>query len=250
MSKNPSPGQTKVGWILDSALPLKSFPLANTLITSALDLSAAIAWQDFEIGASDSSDIDDRSIVDLGNAVSRGAASYGATLSMFRERNNLDTTSIYQQAFQAFRVMRTLGWLVVRTNKAASLPWTAGDEISLYKLIADTVADDTEGEDSTKFTVSFLPQGDLKVHSMVGGAGAMSGVPTTLARTIAAGAYQLAPVVSGDSVQSRATYLSSNPAVASVSVGGTVKPLSAGASTITVTYGAATAAVVQTLTVT
>lgn len=250
MSKNPSNGNVKVGWILDSALPIKRFPLAATLNASALDLSAAIAWSDYDLGADDSSDVDDRSLVDLGNAVSRGAASYGATLSMFRDLYSTDNTSVYVKAFQAFRVERTLGWLILRVNKDAALPWAAGDEISVFKLIADTIADDTEGEDSTKFTVTFLPQGMLYVHTMVGGAGVITGVPTTLAKTVAGGAYQLAPVVAGTSIVSRATYISSDTTKATVSPGGVVTPVAAGVPTITVSYGAATAAIVQTLTLT
>lgn len=249
MAKNPSNGNVKVGWILDSALPLKRHPLAATLNTSALDLSSAIAWQDFELGADDSEDVDDRSLVDLGNAVSRGAASYGATLSMFRDLFSTDLTSPYVKAFQAFRVERTIGWLVLRVNKDASLPWAAGDEISLFKLIADTIADDTADSDSTKFTVTFLPQGSLWVHTQLGGAGVITGVPTTLAKTVLSGPYQLAPVVAGASIVSRATYVSSDPTKATVSVGGTVVPLAAGSPTITVSWGAATAAVVQTLTI-
>lgn len=250
MSKNSSNGNVKVGWILDSALAIKRFPLATTLNTSALDLTSAVAWADYELGASDSGDVDDRALNDLGNAVSRGAASYGATLSMFRDLYSTDNTSPYVKAFEAFRVERTLGWLVLRVNKDASLPWAAGDEISLFKLIADTVADDTEGEDSTKFTVTFLPQGMLYVHSMVGGAGVISGVPTTIAKTVAGGAYALAPVVAGASVVSRATYTTSDPTKATVSAGGVVTPLAAGTVSITVTWGAATAPVVQAVTIT
>ncbi|MET4703111.1 Ig-like domain-containing protein [Frigoribacterium sp. UYMn621] len=250
MSKNPANGNVKVGWILDSALPLKNFTPAATLIASALDLSSAIAWKSFKLGADASPDIQDRALTDLGNAVTRGAAKYGATLGFFRDQNNTDTTSIYQQAFQAFRVMRTIGWLVVRVNKAASLPWAAGDEVSYYKLIADTLSDDTNGDDSVKFTVTFLPQGQLFAHAIVGGAGVITGVPTTLAKTIAGGAFQLQPILSGASIVSRATYVSSNTTMATVSKGGTVRPLTAGSPTITVSHGSATAPIVCTLTLT
>lgn len=249
MSKNQSNGNVKVAWILDSALPVKQFPLAATL-NGALDLTVATSWQDFEVGASDSADLDDRSLADLGNAVSRGAASYGATLSMFRDKFNTDVTSIYQQAFQAFRVERTLGWLVVRVNKASNLPFAAGDEISLYKLIADTVADDTEGDDSTKFTVTFLPQASLFVHTVVGAAGVITGVTTTLAKTVAGGPFQFQPIVAGASIVSRATYTTSDPTKATVSLGGTVTPLVAGSVTITTTFAGATAPIATVVTLT
>lgn len=252
MSKNQSAGNVKVGWILASALTETTFPLATTLNTSALDLTAAIAWSDYELAAGDSGDVDDRSLQDLGNAVSRGNASYGATLSMFRDKFNAASDSIYVSAFQAFRVERTLGWLVLRVNKDSRLAWAAGDEVSLFKLIADTVADSTEGEESTKFTVSFMQQGDLKVHTQIGAAGVITGVAATQSRSVASGPYQLQPVAGGASIVSRATYTSSAPTRASVSVGGTVTPLIAdvAAVTITVSWGAATAAVTHALTVT
>ena len=251
MAKNPSNGNVKVAWILDSALTTKPFTLAATLNAApTFELSAAIAWQDYQVGADESADIDDRSLVDLGNAVSRGAAQYGATLSMFRDQDNLDVTSIYQQAFEAFRVERTVGWLFVRVNKLASLPWADGDEVSIYKLLADTLADDTEGDDSTKFTVTFLPQGSLFVHSMLGGAGTITGVAATASKTIASGPYQLQPVLNGASIVSRATYSTSDPSKVTVSVGGTVTPIGVGSATITVSYGAATASVSHAVTVT
>ena len=249
MAKSESNGNIRVSWILDSALALKQFPLAATL-NGALDLTDAIAWQDFEVGASDSADEDDRSLRDLGNAVSRGAASYAATLAMFRDKFSTDVTSAYVQAFEAFRVERTLGWLVIRVNKDSLLPFAAGDEISLYKLIADTVSNDTEGSDSTKFVVKFLPQGNLYVHTIVGAAGVISGIAATRAATVAAGPYQLAPVLAGASIVSRAVYSSSDPTKAKVSNGGTVTPIAAGEVTITVSHGAATAAIPQVLTIT
>ena len=109
MSKNQSNGNTKVGWILDSALSVKQFPVVTELNTSALDLSAAIAWKNFKAGADVSADIQDRALVDLGSSVSRGAAKYGATIGMFRDLNNTNNASVYVQAFQAFRTGGVIG---------------------------------------------------------------------------------------------------------------------------------------------
>ena len=250
MSKNQSNGNLKVGWILDASLTTKPFPTAANLTANAFDMSQAISWLNFKVGATKSADIQDRALTDVGNAISRGAAAYAGNITFFREKFNTDTTSVYQQAFQAFRSMRTLGWIVLRENKVSSLPWTAGDEISMFKFIADVVIDETVGDNSTKFTVNFMPQASLFVHTMVGAAGVMTGVPSTLSKTVAGGAFQLQPIVGGASVVSRATYTTSDPTKATVSVGGTVTPIAAGSPIITVTYGAATAAVPCTLTLT
>lgn len=249
MAKNPSNGNVKVAWILDSALTEKEFPLAAT-IAGALELTDAISWKNFKLGADTSADIDDRSLLDLGNAVSRGAAKYGANLSFFRDQNSTDITSSYRNAFEAFRTRQTIGWLIVRVNKVASLPWAAGDEVSLYRLMANTTSDTTAGEETSKFVVDFLAQGALHVHTMLGGAGAITGVPTTLAKTVAGGPFQLQPVLAGASIVSRAKYVSSDLTMATVSRGGTVVPIAPGSPTISVSYGAATAPVVCTVTLT
>jgi len=39
----------------------------------------------------------------------------------------------------------------------------SADKVSVFKVIADAVMDDTEGEDSVKFMVKFQPQGLLGV---------------------------------------------------------------------------------------
>lgn len=249
MAKNPSNGNVKVAWILDSALTEKEFPLAAT-ITGALELTDAISWKNFKIGADESADIDDRSLLDLGNAVSRGAAKYGANLSFFRDQNSTDITSSYRNAFEAFRVKQTIGWLIVRVGKSAALPWAAGDEVSLYKLMANTTSDTTDGEETTKMVVDFLANGSIHVHTMLGGAGTITGVPTTLSKTVAAGPFQLQPILAGASIVSRAKYVSSDLTLAKVSRGGTVTPIGAGSPTISVSYGAATSPVVVTLTLT
>jgi hypothetical protein len=36
--------------------------------------------------------------------------------------------------------------------------------VSVFKFIADAFADNTEGEDSVKYMVNFMPQGRLGVH--------------------------------------------------------------------------------------
>lgn len=250
MSKNPAIGNVKVGWILDSALSAKQFPVLSELTSSALDISAAIAFKNLKLGSSKSADVDDRSLVDLGTAVTRGAQNYAATLPLFRNLNNADSTALYQQAFQAFRTAGVVGWLVIRVNKSASLAWAAGDEVSLYKFITDVPSNSTAGNESTKATVNFLPQGVMYPHTQIAGAGVISGVTTTLAKTVAGGAFQLAPVVNGASIMSRATYTTSDVSKATVSASGVVSPIATGSVSITTSWGAATAPIVTVITLT
>lgn len=249
MAKQTSNGYVKVAWVLAEDLTNPEFPSVADL-NAGLDISSAIAWSDYQLGAEASEDIDDRALTDLGNAVSRGSANYSAQLSFFRQlETNENPDSVYTDAFQAFRVPRTLGYLVTRVaEKPASAAWAAGDTVSVYLLLADVVIDQTSGDTSTKFQVTFLPQGRLFTNTLVGGAGVISGVPTTLA--LGVGDVEIVnPVVATKSVRSRASYSSSNPAVATVSELGVISGISAGTANVVTSYGAATAAITTAVTV-
>lgn len=251
MAKITSNEYVKVAWVLDADMTPQQAqaPTATILNTDGVELSPAIAWQDFALGATDSDDVEDRGITDPGNAVTRGFANFEATLSFFREKNAGDATSDYELAWQTFKVPRTYGYLVIRVaEKKWDEPWAAGDRVSVFRFVADTVIDDTEGDDAVKFTVNFLPQGLLYPYTMVAGAGVISGVPTT--DTMAVGDVEaLVPVVSGKSVRSTAVYTTDDSSIVSVSASGVKTALAAGTATITVTSPGSTAPVEQEVTV-
>lgn len=251
MAKITSNEYVKVAWVLDADLTAAEAraPLATTLNGDGIDLSPALAWQDFAIGATDSDDIEDRGITDPGNAVTRGFANFEATLSFFREKNAGDMTSDYEIAWQTFKTPRTYGYLVMRVaDKHWSEPFAPGDRISVFRFVADTVVDDTEGDDAVKFTVNFLPQGVLYPYTVVGGAGVISGVAPT--GTLAVGeSVALLPVLSGRSIRSTAEYVSSDPTKVRVSSAGVTTGLAAGTSTVTVSHPGATAPVPHVVTV-
>ena len=238
MAKLMANGYMKVAWVPVAGIADAEFPTAAEL-NAGVDLSAAIAWEDYEVGAQASDDIEDRSIVDLGNAVSRGSANYGATLDFFRDLDNANAASVYVDAFELFRVANTVGYLVTRIgDKLATDAFAAGDNISVYKLLATTGTDVTSGDTSTKMQVNFLPQGVLYVYTKVAGAGAIT---VAAAEGIAVGeSVLLTPTLGGESIGSRADYSSSDTAVATVSNHGVVTGVSAGSATITTSYGAGT----------
>jgi len=249
-TKNPSNGTVKVTMCLISAVADGEFPTAAEL-NAGLELTDAIAWSDFEVAPSDSGDLDDRSLRDAGNAVSRGAAAYAGSLSLFRDKFNANTESIFVQAFEAFRVPFQKLWIFVRVNADSIPDFADGDMISAYKFIGGVPVDDTAGDDSVKSTVALLPQAELYCHTTVGTSGVISGVAATFSKTVAAGAFQLQPVLAnGVSIVSRAAYSSSAPLICSVSNGGTAVPLTAGTATISVSYGAAAATLSTEVTVT
>lgn len=257
MAKITSNEYVKVAWILDANMTAAQAAAPTETILNAastLQLSPAIAWQDFALGATDSDDVEDRGITDPGNAVTRGFANFEATISFFRDASGVaDTNSDFVKAFQTFRTPRTYGYLVLRVaEKKWDAAWAAGDRVSVFKFVADIVVDDTEGDDSVKFTVTFLPQGLLYPYTVVRGATptALTGVAATKSQTVAAGPYVITPTLNGKDVRAVAKFTSSDTTKATVSSNGVVKPIAAGTVSITVSHPSATAAVVQALTLT
>lgn len=255
MAKITANEYVKVAWIPDALMtPAQAAAPSAALLndtTRTLELSPAIAWQDFELGAGDSDDVEDRGITDPGNAVGRGFANFSATLSFFRDANQNDTASDYVKAFETFRTPRTYGYLVIRVaEKKWNAPWAAGDRISVYKFIADIIVDDAEGDDSVKFTVSYLPQGIMYPYTVVQAetAATIAGIAATDAMTVG-DVDVLQPTLSGADMRSVSTYTSSDSSVVSVSANGVKKALKAGTATVTVRTPGAAATVPQAVTV-
>lgn len=250
MAKITSNEYVKIAWVLDASMTPDEAkaPTAATL-NAAIDLSPAIAWQDFALGATDSDDVEDRGITDPGNAVTRGFANFEGTLSFFRDANPDDVSSDYVTAWETFKVPRTYGYMVMRVaEKKWDEPFAAGDRVSVFRFVADVIVDDTEGDDAVKFTVTFLPQGLLYPYTMVDAAGAITGVAPTDTATVGE-SYILNPTLSGKNVRVGSTYSTADPAIASVSSNGVVTGLSAGTATITVDHPAATAPFIHDVTV-
>ena len=253
MAKITSNEYVKVAWVLDANMPdgTEQAPSVTTLnAPTTLQLSPAIAWQDFALGATDSDDVEDRGITDPGNAVTRGFSNFEATLAFFRDADPNDLTSDYVKAWEAFKVPRTYGYLVIRVaEKHWSAPWAAGDRVSVFRFVADIIVDDTEGDDSVKFTVNFLPQGQMFTYTQVAAAPkAALTAPATLALAVGE-ADTLAVTLSGVDVRAKSTYVSSDTTKATVSRNGVVKGIAAGTATITATHPGGLAVATTTVTV-
>lgn len=256
MAKITSNQYVKVAWVLDANMSTTVAAAPTDTILNAgttLQLSPAIAWNDFALGATDSDDVADRAITDAGNSVTRGFGNFEATLSFFRDANSGDTTSDYVKAFSAFKTPRTYGYLVMRVaEQGYATAWTKGDRVSVFRCVADIITDDVQGDDSTKFQVSFLQQGLMYPYTMVKGAtpDAITNVPTTLSKTVAGGAFVELPILSGKDIRAIATYTSSDTTKARVTNNGVVIPVAAGTVTITVNHPSAAAAIAQVITLT
>lgn len=256
MAKIAANQYVKVAWILDANMTTTQAQAPTDTILNAgttVQLSPAIAWTDFALGATDSDDVQDRGITDAGNAVTRGFSNFEATLSFFRDANPGDSSSDFVKAFATFKTPRTYGYLVMRVaEQPYSTTWTKGDRVSVFRFVADIVTDDVDGDDSVKFKVAFLQQGIMYPYTMVKGAtpDAITGIAPTAAKTVAGGAYALQPLLSGKDIRAIATYSSSDTTKAKVTPNGVVIPVATGTVTITVNHPAATAAVTSVVTLT
>lgn len=251
MAKITSNEYTKVAWVLDTSITTAEAAAPSAaILNAAIDLSPAVAWQDWSLGATDSDDVDDRGITDPGNAVTRGFANFEGTLSFFRDANPNDLTSPYVQAFETFRTPRTYGYLVLRVaEKHWSEDFAAGDRVSVFRFVADAITDDTEGDDSVKFTINFLPQGILHPYTVAIGTGTLAGVTPTDAMVVG-DKDVLAPTLDGADVRATSQYVSSDAAIVRVSPNGVRSAVAAGSATISVSHAGASAPIEQTITVT
>jgi len=237
-----SDGYVSVWWVPSNGIADIRTPTAAE-INAGIPLSNAISWQDYELGNTESDTEDDRSLMDRGNATTRGAAQFSATLSFFRPFNEdiSDPTNEYAVAFEAFREPRVYGYLVVRilqNEKHKQDPAAPGQWVSVYRFMADSFQDDTEGDDSVKFTVNFLPQGNLAVYTMVETTEVVDVDKSTV--TVAEGESDVVvATVDGKNITQGARWRSDDPEVATVSPNGVITGVSAGNAEVTVSWPAA-----------
>lgn len=243
-------GRVSVWWIPAGGIANINAPTAAE-INAGVPLSDAIAWENYELAASESDAVDDRSLMDKGNATSRGAAQFGGTLSFFRPSDPTDMTHPYSKAFAAYRTPRAYGYLVTRilqNTEGVQNVATTGQDVSVFYFVADTFIDDTEGDDSVKFTVNFQPQGMLSVYTKVAG-GTISVNPTTLSVAVDA-VGKIRALVGGRDVSAGARWTTADPEVAAVNTHGVIRGVAVGATTVTATYPGTTGTASVAVTVT
>lgn len=233
-------------------IPLTGLTTPNapkaTEINAGLNISKALAWDSTTIPTvSESNDIEDRSIKDKGNASSRGFAQYEGTFNFFTPPNKADTSDDLGKAYAFFRKPRFTFWAVVRIlqgTEGAIEPVVVGQFVSVYKFIADTFINDTEGEDSYKYQVDLLQQGAVYPNTIVGPVTAAPDVVNASGSgSLAVGDHAvLRATFAGHEATQLVTWVSSAPAIASVSTNGVVTARAAGTANITASHPSASTA--------
>lgn len=213
-------------------------------INAGLNVSHATAWDGTTFPTmTESSDVDDRSILDAGNATTRGFSQYEATLQFFYPRNLQDTVSDYGKVFQALKLPGGTYWVVTRilqNVKGQATQFAAGQYISVFKFIADTFTNAVDGEDSYKYTIEMLPQGAVYPNTLVKLATTPTVVNASGSASLAVGGHAvLRATLGGHRVTQLVEWSSSNPAVATVSPNGVVTAQGTGTASITCAHPAA-----------
>lgn len=173
-TKSTSNGKISVYWIPMSNLSgtedefLAEPSIVDMTASGSLDLTSSIAFDGYDLGSTDSNRIEDRGIVDTTSVETRGFAQFSGNLTFFRGVTS-ESTGEYYDAYEAFKAStsgsRPVGFLTTRINVDHTTTLAADQTVSVYKFIADAFMDDTEGEDSVKFMVNFMPQGKVAVNA-------------------------------------------------------------------------------------
>lgn len=216
-------------------------------INAGIDITDSIAWESSTFPASTGSeDQDDRSLRDKGNASSRGAAQFEATLNLFRPKDKSDLTTDYGKAYDFFRTPGVPVYLVTRVLQAPEgqhKDAEAGEWVSVYKFLTDSWADDFEGDDSVKYTIGFLTQGEVEVYTQVKNATPVTVTNASGSGNVAVGEHVvLRAELGGKRATQAVEWYSSAPDKASVSPNGVVTGVAAGTADITASHPAASAA--------
>ncbi len=234
--KVPSSGNIRVWWALPNAFSNFAAPTAAE-INACLDVSDSISWNDFDFGLQASNTIDDPAITAIGKVSDRGAAQFGGGVSFYYPGAFGDASNEYANTYDAMDQPRTLGFLVVRIDgdKTATPAAANGQMVSIYKVMTDAYAEVITGEEAFRYTITFLPQGDLAVRTVVGATTPITA--STLA--VAVGASEpLSATVGGRVYTNGVKWTTSDATKATVSSAGIVTGVAAGSATITATYEA------------
>jgi hypothetical protein len=119
-----------------------------------------------------SSDSDNSaSICDTGNVTNRLYDNYEGEITMFRDSDSTDATSIYNEAFDLFRDSDFRHWVYRRVGKKNDVAATTGDVVEGFLFVNDNIRSIDGGDAGPiQFTVPELAQGTYTGYVDVAGA--------------------------------------------------------------------------------
>lgn len=160
---------TKIVLVPEANVANPLAPTKNELNTgNAIDLSCAIT-RGYTLNPTDSDTDDTASICDTGNVQTRLFDNYEGELTMFRDGNMADGTSVFNQAFAYLKDPDKRFWLYRRLGKPSTAAFEDGDTIEGFLFTNDRTRS-VDGGDSgpIQFTAPLLSQGNYTGYSFVG----------------------------------------------------------------------------------
>lgn len=252
-TKLAAAGNLSAWWGTSSAFANPAKPTATEL-NACLDITQAIAYDNFSFGAQASNKNSDPSWADTGNVQTLGFANYGGSINFFYPAAFDVPTDNTFLTWDSLDQRLTIGYLVFRFD-GTKVPGTAvnsstgvsiavaNDFVRVYKVQTDAWADVNTGEVNFKYTVTFQPQGLMYIDAVVATTapvpvlGLVGGGSTM---TVAGGkkatlAYRTGRQLSSIGTPGFFTYTSSDTTKATVDNNGVITPVAAGSVSITAT---------------
>lgn len=238
-SRYPISGSIRAWWT-----PVNGFanPEAPTQaeLEASLDISDAISWNDKDFGIQASNTVSDPAITAKGNTQNRGAAQYGGSFSFYYPGAFNDDSNLYSIVYDALRLPGTQGFITVRVDGlelpvAAGTPEQpgtapeAGDLVSVFRVETAGYAEAITGEEAFRYTVSFLPKGEVRTMAVVRATSTGAAPVVTGATGVAPGEHiVLSATLAGRKYTRGLRWTTSDSTVATVSRNGVVTGVNSG----------------------
>ena len=257
----PASGALRVRWHAGNAFANPLYPTVAEL-NAGLDIADSISWNDYSFGTSASNSVNDPAITSKSNVAGRGAAQYGGTLSFYHPLVRNDVTNPYWLTYSALKTPRTTGFISVSIDGdlsetttplytgGAGRNYAVGDYVHIYKVMTAGYSDAATGEDAFRYTITFLPQGQLSVYTVAGTGAAVVVVAPSTSSGAAGTKVPLTATVNGRPFTRGVRWSTSDATKATVSQNGVVTRVASGSATITATFQASGATATATITIT
>lgn len=244
--KYPVSGSIRAWWAPLNGLANHEAPTEAEL-AAALDISDAISWNDKDFGVQASNTVSDPAITAKGNVQNRGAAQYGGSFSFYYPGVFNDNSNLYSLVFDQLRLPGTAGYIIVRVDGlelrtdegTPANPGTdpeAGDLVNVFRVETGGYAEAITGEEAFRYTVSFLPKGEVKTNAVIRASATGVAPVVTGATSVAAGAHiVLSATLVGRKYTRGLRWTTSDPDVATVSRNGVVTGQGTGSADIVAT---------------
>lgn len=146
-------------WALDADDVVDIFNITATELDAGLNFSCAVV-RGYTLNPTDSDTDDSASICDSGNVENRLYDNYEGELTMFRDADITDATSVFNEAFEYFKEPDKRFYIVRRIGKRNTAAAVAGDELEAFLFTNDHLRSVDGGDDGPiQFTVPLLQQG-------------------------------------------------------------------------------------------